>query len=150
MFSEGKYPPTRRQTKAAFADSILFLLPSFIYFSELTLDLPAMWIISYSFLVIIWAKVAECRMSSLSIVEDFDVVEQAGFGLLMPQIVFPIYLLFFSVAKKLSPAQRAPGALSQQFPLRLMSLFGFFWRSRLHLYFSISSNSGFIVAAHSS
>lgn len=39
-------------------------------------------------------------MSSLAIIEDFDVVEQAGFGLFVCQIVFPMHLLFFERGKE--------------------------------------------------
>lgn len=39
-------------------------------------------------------------MSSLSIVKDFDVAEQAGLGLLASQIVFPMHLLFFERGKE--------------------------------------------------
>ena len=34
-------------------------------------------------------------MSALSIVEDFDVMEQAGLGLFPSQILFSMHLLFF-------------------------------------------------------
>jgi hypothetical protein len=40
-------------------------------------------------------------MPSLSIVEDFDGAEQAGFGLLVCHIKFPMHFLL-SVAKELS------------------------------------------------
>jgi hypothetical protein len=39
-------------------------------------------------------------MSSLSIVEDFDVVKQAGFSLCVCPIVFAVHLLFFQRGKK--------------------------------------------------
>ena len=39
-------------------------------------------------------------MSSLSIVEDFDIAEQAGFGLLVCLIVFSMHLLLFEGGKE--------------------------------------------------
>ncbi len=44
-------------------------------------------------LIFVRAEIAECRMFSLSIVEDFNVVEQAGLGLIVCQIVFSMHLL---------------------------------------------------------
>lgn len=39
-------------------------------------------------------------MSSFTIVEDFDVVKQAGFGLLVRKIVLAMHLLFFQSGKE--------------------------------------------------
>ncbi len=39
-------------------------------------------------------------MSSFAVVEDLHIIEQAGFGLLMCQIFFPMHLLLFERGKE--------------------------------------------------
>ncbi len=58
-------------------------------------------------------------MSALSIVEDFDVTEQAGFGLFLSQMVFPMHLLFFEGGEEAFDYRVVP--IRQRYPpLRLM------------------------------
>ena len=46
------------------------------------------------------ALVAQCGMSSFSVVEDLDVIKQAGFGLLMVQVILAMHLLFLERGKE--------------------------------------------------
>ncbi len=46
------------------------------------------------------ADVAQCRMSSFATVEDLNIIEQAGFGLRVRQILLTIDLLLFERGKE--------------------------------------------------
>ena len=59
--------------------------------------------------------VSQRRVSADAVVRGFDVLKQAQVSLLPGLVSFVMHESFFNVAKKLSI-----GALSQQFPFRLM------------------------------
>jgi hypothetical protein len=68
-------------------------------------------------------------MSSLSIVEDFDVVEQAGFGLLVCHVVFSMHPLFFECGKetldhRIVPAVALAAHTARNIPLLKPPLIG--------------------------